>query len=412
MLQSVKRNSALWMTVAVLVCIQGRAIARPWTTREPSHPPNPAHQLRSSSYWPAEPSVPDGIEPVKFQQAYAHLCNLATNAPRAALASKILEVATSTSTDPFSLAALAFFTSHCDPDFHHESSYGLIAIEPAMYRSSDAPPLPIDRSLLNGHSLLDPANNLAVAGALLSWWQDHHKEIDRWFGGVSHRTALSHMIWGDEVRSSGHEDLVLTARRRMIASYLGTPETPRKAPIGIEIVPPLEGAPRVASSGPGDDRDGGARQHRGLDLAATLGEPVRSIADGTVIFAGANIPGKSRKGPIPPDQIGRYRNRRLGVGGIYLCIQHQAEPKKIVSCYMHLQSYVVAEKQEVKMGETIGYVGRTGVRVSPPHLHLEVRVDDRFTNPVRTLGETCIPPQATLTHQYVLRAKRARRLHV
>ena len=77
---------------------------------------------------------------------------------------------------------------------------------------------------------------------------------------------------------------------------------------------------------------------------------------------------------------------------------------------MHLSSYVVAEREEVKVGETIAFVGRTGVKVSPPHLHFEVRVDDRFTNPLRTLGDTVIPPQATMTHQYVLRAKRLKRL--
>jgi hypothetical protein len=32
--------------------------------------------------------------------------------------------------------------------------------------------------------------------------------------------------------------------------------------MGLTVVCPLEGIPRVATSGPGDDRDGGARQHR------------------------------------------------------------------------------------------------------------------------------------------------------
>ena len=79
---------------------------------------------------------------------------------------------------------------------------------------------------------------------------------------------------------------------------------------------------------------------------------------------------------------------------------------------MHLSSYIVSERQEVKAGETIGFVGRTGVKVSPPHLHFEVRVDDRFTNPVRTLGDCVIPPQATMTHQYVLKADANAAIHV
>jgi murein DD-endopeptidase MepM/ murein hydrolase activator NlpD len=286
-----------------------------------------------------------------------------------------------------------------------------MAIEPGMYRAEGAPAPPVEKEALAPKRLLDPTNNLAVGAALLEMWQAKHKEIDEAFGGAAHRTGVAHMVWGDEVRSSGHEDLILTARRRMVLRYLGTPETTRHAPIGIDVVPPLEGTPRVATSGPGDERDGGARRHRGLDIAATLGEPVRAIADGHVIFAGVNMGGgRTRLGPIPPEKIKRYAWRRLGVGGIYVCIEHQDVPKRIVTCYMHLASYLVNDRQDVKAGETIGYVGRTGVKVSPPHLHLEVRVDERFTNPVRTLGDMVIPPQATMTHQYVLRARRLKRL--
>jgi hypothetical protein len=285
-----------------------------------------------------------------------------------------------------------------------------MAIEPSMYRAEGAPAPPVEKEALAPKRLLDPENNLAVGAALLEMWQAKHKEIDDAFGGGPHRTGDAHMVWGDEVRSSGHEDLILTARRRMIMHYNGAPETPRHAPIGIDIIPPLEGTPRVATSGPGDERDGGARRHRGLDIAATLGEPVRAIADGHVIFAGVNLPGRSRTGPIPPEKIKRWAWRRLGVGGIYVCLEHQDVPKRIVTCYMHLSSYLVNDRQDVKAGETIAFVGRTGVKVSPPHLHFEVRVDDRFTNPVRTLGDAVIPPQATMTHQYVLRARRLKRL--
>ena len=119
-----------------------------------------------------------------------------------------------------------------------------------------------------------------------------------------------------------------------------------------------------------------------------------------------------RRGPIPPDKVGRYRNRRLGAGGIYLCIQHDLAPDtpagQVVSCYMHLQEYVVSSGERVRAGETIGYVGHTGVHISPPHLHLEVRVDDQAKNPMRYLTDLVIPPKATRTYHHVLAAKRAR----
>jgi murein DD-endopeptidase MepM/ murein hydrolase activator NlpD len=390
-----------------LVSASGAAVARPWTAREPSIEPKPAHQLRNPSTWPAEPEVPAPLDGERFRAAYAHLCGVPADSSIAAIAPQILTAADTAKSDPFTLAALGYFGSNCDPAFHADGSYGLLAIQPGMYRVPGAPAPPVDKADLTSQRLRDPATNLAVGAALLEMWQARHAELDEAFGGAPHRSGVAHFIWGDEVRSSGHEDLILTARRRMIATYLGTPEVTHQAPLGITVVSPLEGTPRVATSGPGEDRDGGARQHRGLDITGTIGEPVRAIADGTVIFAGANVPGHARKGPIPPDKIARYAKRRLGVGGIYLCIEHRPD-HHIVSCYMHLSSYLVAQTDHVTAGETIGFVGRTGVKVSPAHLHLEVRVDNHFTNPVRTLGDFVIPPKMTQTYRYVMKAKRAK----
>jgi peptidase M23-like protein len=410
------RISACTHWLAGLVAIGAMSVsqpvwARPWPPRQPTAEPRPAHQLRDPGTWPAEPSSPAPIDGTRFQAAYAHLCGVDLDSPRAAVAVDILGAALASKVDAFTLAALAYFGSKCDPDFHAKGAYGLLAIDPQMYRTEGAPPPPVDRGDLTSRRLLDPDDNLAAGAALLAMWQDKHKSLDEAFGGMPHRSAVAHFIWGDEVRSSGQEDLILTARRRMIVSYIGASEPTRDTALDMRIVSPLEAPPRVATSGPGDDRDGGARKHRGLDITATIGEPVRAVADGTVIFAGANIPGAARKGPIPPEKIAKYAKRRLGVGGIYLCIEHKPE-KHVVSCYMHLQSYLVAQTDHVAMGQVIGYVGRTGVKVSPPHLHFELRVDTRFTNPVRTLGDFVIPPQATLTHQYVLRARRAKLRHL
>jgi hypothetical protein len=390
------------------------AWARPWQTREPSSEPTPAHQLRNPAIWPAEPAIPEPIDPTRFTAAFAYLCGVTADSSVAALAPQLLVAAATAHTDPFLLAALAHFRSHCDPSHKGKGgTYGLLGIEPAMYRGVDgAPAVPVEKEDLTSKRLLDPVTNLTVGAKLLEMWEARHREIDESFGGAQHRSGVSHMIWGDEVRSSGQEDLILTARRRMLGRFNGTIDVPRPSLYGIDVVSPLEGTPRVATSGPGDDRDGGARRHRGLDIAGQIGEPVRSIAGGTVIFAGVNMPGRARLGPIPPEKLRRYAHRRMGVGGIYVCIEHKPEPKRIVTCYMHLQSYKVNDRQEVAAGEIIGYVGRSGVRVSPPHLHFEVRVDDRFTNPVRTLGDLVIPPKDTMTHQYVLKAKRAKRLRL
>jgi hypothetical protein len=400
-----------WVLLFALVVASGTAQARPWDAREPAVDPKPAHQLRNPATWPAEPDAPAPIDAVKFTAAWAYLCGVATDSTTAALGPKIVAAAAAAKSDPFTLAALARFGSRCDPAYKGKKggTYGLLAIEPGMYRVPGSPELPVDKSDLTSKRLLDPEVNLAVGAALLEMWQAGHKEIDAAFGGGPHRSGVAHFTWGDVVRSSGHEDLILTQRRRMIARYNGFKDTPRLAPyVGIPVVSPLEGVPRVAPSGPGDDRSGGARRHAGLDIAGMIGEPVRSIADGTVIFAGINSPTRARMSGIPPEKIARYRHRRMGVGGIYVCIEHTPEPKRVVSCYMHLDRYTVAEREQVTAGQVIGSLGRTGVKVSPPHLHFEVRIGDRHTNPLRTLGDTMIPPRATMTHQYVVRAKRAK----
>ena len=364
--------------------------------------------------WPAEPEVPAPIDE-RASPRRSRTC--ATPSPTRrrwlSLGPKIIAAATAAHSDPFTLAALAHFASRCDPDYKGKKggTYGLFGIEPGMFRVPGAPAPPVDKNDLTAEaaarSRCEPGGR---ARRCSRCGTRNHKELDEAFGGAPHRTGVSHFVWGDQVRSSGHEDLILTARRRMIGNYLGNKDVPKLAPyVGINVVSPLEATPRVAPSGPGDDRSGGARRHAGLDIVGAIGEPVRAIADGVVIFAGINSPTKSRMSGIPPEKIARYRHRRMGVGGIYVCIEHTPEPKRVVSCYMHLDRYNVAEREQVLAGQVIGELGRTGVKVSPPHLHFEVRIGDRHTNPLRTLGGMMIPPKATMTHQYVVRAKRAKR---
>jgi hypothetical protein len=393
--------------------------AKPWPPREPTVDPKPAHQLRNpTATWPAEPDAPAPIDEARFTAALAYLCNAKADAPAmVSLAPKLLAAATAAKSDPFTLAALAQFASRCNPAYKGKKggSYGLFGIDPAMFRVEGAPAAPLARDELTSRRLLDLDVSLSVGAKLLEMWNASHKELDEGFGGAVHRSGVSHFVWGDQVRSSGQEDLILTARRRMIGNYLGNKDVPRMAPyVGFNVVSPLEATPRVATSGPGDARSGGARRHAGLDIVGTIGEPVRAMADGVVIFAGINGGARrARLSGIPPEKIARYRHRRMGVGGIYVCIEHAPEPKRVVSCYMHLDGYTVAEREQVVAGQVIGELGRTGVKISPPHLHFEVRIGDRHTNPLKTLGDTMIPPRATVTHQYVVRAKlRKQRLRV
>jgi murein DD-endopeptidase MepM/ murein hydrolase activator NlpD len=98
--------------------------------------------------------------------------------------------------------------------------------------------------------------------------------------------------------------------------------------------------------------------HKGLDIAASRGTPVLACAAGKVIFAG------TRK---------RFRNY-----GKIVLLRHA---DNVYTQYGHLQKIHVKKGQKVRRGQKIAAVGNTG-RSTGPHLHLEVRVDNKLYNPL------------------------------
>ena len=99
------------------------------------------------------------------------------------------------------------------------------------------------------------------------------------------------------------------------------------------------------------------RPHRGIDYAAPIGTPVKATADGAVVLAG----GKSGYG----------KTIILRHGGRYSTV------------YAHLSRYArgIRAGRPVKQGQTIGYVGQTGLSTGP-HLHYEFRIDGVHRNPL------------------------------
>ncbi len=90
--------------------------------------------------------------------------------------------------------------------------------------------------------------------------------------------------------------------------------------------------------------------HTGYDYAAARGTPVVAAATGIVIYAG-----------------------RLGNYGKAIRISHG---DGVSTLYAHLHAIDATSGQYVRRGEVIGKVGNTG-RSTGPHLHYEVRVDNR-----------------------------------
>jgi len=94
------------------------------------------------------------------------------------------------------------------------------------------------------------------------------------------------------------------------------------------------------------------RVHDAIDIMADAGTPVLAVADGTV------------------EKL--FNSER---GGLTI---YQFEPSgRWCYYYAHLQRYAdgLAEKQVIKRGEVIGYVGSTGnASADAPHLHFEAHV--------------------------------------
>lgn len=99
------------------------------------------------------------------------------------------------------------------------------------------------------------------------------------------------------------------------------------------------------------------RPHHGLDYAAPAGTPVSAIGNGTIVFSGLK---------------GDY--------GKFVIIKH---PNGYKSYYGHLSKIEknIRSGVKVEQGQIIGYVGATGLATGP-HLHYELRINDRPVNPL------------------------------
>jgi murein DD-endopeptidase MepM/ murein hydrolase activator NlpD len=109
------------------------------------------------------------------------------------------------------------------------------------------------------------------------------------------------------------------------------------------------------------------RRHQGTDYAANSGTEVRAIGEGVVIAAGV----------------------RGGYGNM-IDVRH---PNGFVTRYGHLRGFAkgVRSGTRVAMGQTIGYVGMTGLATGP-HLHFEVLVKGVARNPRTAFEVKAGPP--------------------
>ena len=147
---------------------------------------------------------------------------------------------------------------------------------------------------------------------------------------------------------------------------------------GLDGIPQFSPASAGSiSSGFGYRRDpfnGGGAMHSGLDFRGPTGAPIYSAAKGTVSFVGW----KSGYGKVVEVSHGNG----------------------LMTRYAHMSRHKVTRGQKVAAGSVIGAIGSTG-RSTGPHLHFEVRVNNRAVNP-RTFLEVA---------PHVLKETRGRTAH-
>ena len=107
--------------------------------------------------------------------------------------------------------------------------------------------------------------------------------------------------------------------------------------------------------------------HRAIDYAAAAGTPIRAVGDGTVVFAGWSKQGY----------------------GYLTTIRHNGTYN---TNYAHQSKIAAKVGQKISQGQTIGYVGSTGLSTGP-HLHYEMVKNGVKVNPLREI----LPPGKPIT---------------
>ena len=113
------------------------------------------------------------------------------------------------------------------------------------------------------------------------------------------------------------------------------------------------------------------RAHNGVDYAAKRGTPIRATGEGVIESIGWK---------------GGY--------GRTIVIRHGGE---ITTLYAHMEKYhsLITKGSKVQQGQTIGYVGDSGLATAP-HLHYEFRIGNKRTDPLKVPLPSASPLKKSL----------------
>jgi murein DD-endopeptidase MepM/ murein hydrolase activator NlpD len=114
---------------------------------------------------------------------------------------------------------------------------------------------------------------------------------------------------------------------------------------------------------PGARLSQGLHGHNAVDLAIAKGTPIHAAASGIVTISKNN---------------GYYGRSSNGGYGNFVMISH---PNGAETLYAHMSKTAVSVGEHVSQGETIGYIGMTGMTTGP-HTHFEIRnAQNPFVDP-------------------------------
>ena len=117
------------------------------------------------------------------------------------------------------------------------------------------------------------------------------------------------------------------------------------------------------------------RAHNGVDYAAKRGTPIRATGEGVIQSVGW----------------------KSGYGRTVV-IRHGGE---ITTLYAHMDKYhpSIAKGVKVSQGQTIGYVGDSGLATAP-HLHYEFKIGEKRTDPLKVALPSAAPLDQSKMNQF------------
>ena len=117
------------------------------------------------------------------------------------------------------------------------------------------------------------------------------------------------------------------------------------------------------------------RAHNGVDYAAKRGTPIRATGEGVIQSVGW----------------------KSGYGRT-IVIRHGGE---ITTLYAHMDKYhpSMTKGMKVSQGQTIGYVGDSGLATAP-HLHYEFRIGEKRTDPLKVALPSAAPLDQSKINQF------------